>query len=123
MHGDAIRFLVESSEQSYDVILSLLPQDMKRPGAVLAAAPGEQNALHRDWSAFGIRSSNKLTPETDFFVCFLLTCSKSSLMIRTPSAMRSWTGEITTGIHGKHAAVANRPQRMPFSGKLELPQL
>jgi hypothetical protein len=67
-------------------MLSLLPQDVKRPGAVLFATPGEQNALHRDWSV--LWKSIPLTPETDFFARFQDIRSKSSCMISIPSAMR-----------------------------------
>src|SRR5690606_18657384 len=44
VHGDAVVDLVDGGEQADDVDLAALTQDVERPGAVLAAAPGEERA-------------------------------------------------------------------------------
>jgi hypothetical protein len=43
--GDAAEFFVDGGEQGDDLVLGLLAQEVKRPGAVLASAPTEQDAL------------------------------------------------------------------------------
>jgi hypothetical protein len=46
MHGDTIRNAIESSEQSHDAHIASLGKKMKRPCAVLTAAPGKKGLLH-----------------------------------------------------------------------------
>jgi hypothetical protein len=46
MHGNPTRDFVEGSQQSGDFILWAPAQNMKTPGTIFAAAPGEKNAPH-----------------------------------------------------------------------------
>ena len=46
MHSNAIGGLIEGSEERDDLVLAALPQAVKRPGTVLAAAPREQGGFH-----------------------------------------------------------------------------
>ncbi len=47
VHGDAVGGGVEAGQQRDDLDIRLLPQQMQRPDAVFAAAPGEKNFFHR----------------------------------------------------------------------------
>jgi len=44
VHGDAIEVLVEGGDERYDFNAGILPKQMQRPGAILAAGPTDCNA-------------------------------------------------------------------------------
>jgi hypothetical protein len=46
VHGDAARGIVESRQQSPNLVLAALSENMQAPSTVFAAAPGEKNGLH-----------------------------------------------------------------------------
>ena len=46
VHRDTISGFIDRGQQSGDFVLATLPKDVQRPGAIFAAAPGKQYALH-----------------------------------------------------------------------------
>jgi hypothetical protein len=46
VHGYALKLGVEGGEQAHNFDVRILAQNVKSPGAVFAAAPGEEDSLH-----------------------------------------------------------------------------